>query len=396
MLGIELTGTEPFHTITLSGLIRDPLGVKMSKTKGNVVDPLAVMAEAGADALRFALIHGASAGQDQKFTPQKLELARNFANKLWNAARFVLGARPADVPADAPRVLPDAADLGPIERWIRSRAAATTSAVDRGIAEFQFGAVTRALYEGIWSEFCDWGIELAKVRLADPDATPAERRATWWVLVEAVDRYLRLLHPVMPFVTEAIWAALPHAVDDPDLLIIAAWPAATDADPGVDATVGQVIETIVAIRNARAQAEQPAGAWLETHVVAPGEIHAAFEQVAPAIARLARARPLVLHRSAAALDRTSGALEVVLPAGDVEALILPPATADETSDRDRERAVRELAEAETHLAAARARLANREFTERAPAAIVAGARTREAELGTQVAALRRRLEADGS
>src|SRR6185369_16151533 len=158
MLGIELTGQEPFHTISLSGLIRDPLGQKMSKTKGNVVDPLAVMAESGADALRFALIHGATPGQDQRFGPQKLELARNFANKLWNAARFVVGARP-DALAGAPRPAAIAdGDLGPIERWIRSRAAAAVGEVDRGIGEYQFAEVTRALYDGIWSEFCDWGI----------------------------------------------------------------------------------------------------------------------------------------------------------------------------------------------------------------------------------------------
>ena len=183
----------------------------MSKTKGNVVDPLAVMEEAGADALRFALIHGATPGLDQRFGPQKLELARNFANKLWNAARFVLGARPAEIAADAPRppAAPDA-DLGPAERWIRSRAAATTEAVDRGIAEYQFGEVTRALYDGIWSEFCDWGIELAKVRLADETLPAAERAATWWTLVDALDTYLRLLHPVMPFVTEAIWVPQRH------------------------------------------------------------------------------------------------------------------------------------------------------------------------------------------
>src|SRR4029078_6507974 len=139
MLGIELTGDAPFHTITLSGLIRDPYGQKMSKTKGNVVDPLAGMEEAGADALRFALLHGATPGQDQRFGPQKLELARNFANKLWNAARFVLGARPETIAEGStrPEALADA-DLGPTERWIRSRSAATTAAVDRAIAEYQF------------------------------------------------------------------------------------------------------------------------------------------------------------------------------------------------------------------------------------------------------------------
>jgi len=391
MLGIELTGTEPFHTITLSGLIRDPLGQKMSKTKGNVVDPLAVMEEAGADALRFALIHGATAGQDQRFGPQKLDNARNFANKLWNAARFVLGARPGDLPPSAVRIAPDEADLGPIERWIGSRAAATRDAVDSGLAEYQFGEVTRALYEGIWSEFCDWGIELAKVRLADDAAPAAERAATWWTLVDALDTYLRLLHPVMPFVTEAIWGALPRRIGDPELLVVAAWPPAEGRDSEMDARFEDIVETIVAIRNARATVDLPAAGWLETHLAPPDDAFATFEAVAPAIARLARARPLVLHRRAQELPRPAGAVEIVLPAGDIEATVLPPAASAEMTGRDRARLEKELIEAEGHLAAARARLANAAFTERAPAAVVKGAQTREAELSEQVARLRDHL-----
>jgi valyl-tRNA synthetase len=391
MLGIELTGTEPFHTIALSGLIRDPLGQKMSKTKGNVVDPLAVMEEAGADALRFALIHGATAGQDQRFGPQKLENARNFANKLWNAARFVLGARPVEVAASAVRTAPDEADLGPIERWIRSRAAATTDAVDRGLADYQFGEVTRALYEGIWSEFCDWGIELAKVRLADETVPAAERAATWWTLVDALDTYLRLLHPVMPFVTEAIWDALPRRDGEPELLIVAAWPSPEGRNPVLDTRFGEIVETIVAIRNARATVDLPAAAWLETHLAPPGDVFETFEAVAPAIARLARARPLVLHRRAQDLPRPAGAVEIVLPAGDIEATVLPPAANADTTGRDQARLEKELVAAEGHLEAARARLANPAFTDRAPAAVVEGARTREAELSEQVARLRERL-----
>ncbi|HXU84662.1 MAG TPA: valine--tRNA ligase [Verrucomicrobiae bacterium] len=391
MLGIELTGRPPFHTISLSGLIRDPLGKKMSKTKGNVVDPLAVMEEAGADALRFALIHGATAGMDQRFGPQKLELARNFANKLWNAARFVLGARPAELAADAPRTTAPESDLGPTERWIRSRAAATVEAVDRGLAEYQFGEITRALHDGIWSEFCDWGIELAKVRLADETVPPAQRAATWSTLVDALDTYLRLLHPVMPFVTEAIWAEVPRRPGDPELLIVASWPASEGRDTTSDARIGEIVDTIVALRNARAQASIPAGAWLETHLAPPADAFDAFEELAPAIGRLARARPLSLHRQAAGLARPAGALEVVLPAGDIEATIVPPAASDDTIGRDRARLERELVEAEGHLGAARARLGNASFTEKAPPAVVAGARRREAELSDQVARLRERL-----
>ncbi|HEY8439802.1 MAG TPA: valine--tRNA ligase [Candidatus Limnocylindrales bacterium] len=391
MLGIELTGDAPFHTISLSGLIRDPLGQKMSKTKGNVVDPLAVMEEAGADALRFALIHGATPGQDQRFGIQKLELARNFANKLWNAARFVLGARPGGVDAGATRPMDlDPTRLGPTERWIRSRAAATTAAVDRAIADYQFAEATRALFDGIWSEFCDWGIELAKVRLNDPAVTNEERAATWWTLVDALDTYLRLLHPVMPFVTEAIWAGLPRLAGDPELLIVARWPVARESDDAVDRDFGRVIDAVVAIRNARATAGVAAGDWLETHLAATPDLHPTIEALAPAIARLARARPLMLYRAGSDLPRPPGALEVVLPSGDVEASVFAAPTA-ETQSIDRARLEKELAEAESHLAAARARLANAAFTERAPAAVVQGARDREAELAAQVDRLRARL-----
>ena len=390
MLGIELTGQPPFHTISLSGLIRDPDGQKMSKTKGNVVDPLAVMADAGADALRFALMHGATAGQDQRFGPQKLELARNFANKLWNAARFVLGARPASIADDAARTEPAEAELGPVERWIRSRAAATTGAVGRGIAEYQFGEVTRALYDGIWSEFCDWGIELAKVRLTDETLPPNEREATWWTLVDALDTYVRLLHPVMPFVTEAIWEALPRRARDPELLIVARWPDASGADETIDGAIGAVIDTIVALRNARATANLPAASWLETHLAPPADERELFETLEPAIARLARARPLRIVGAAEELGRPAGALDVVR-AGGLEATIHPPAVDAGAADRDRTRLEKELSEAEGHLAAAQARLANPAFTERAPAPVVAGAREREAELAAQVERLRERL-----
>jgi valyl-tRNA synthetase len=394
MLGIELTGTEPFHTVTLSGLIRDPHGKKMSKTRGNVVDPLAVMEEAGADALRFALIHGASAGQDQRFGPQKLELARNFANKLWNAARFVLGARPDDLPADAPRIEPDDALLGPTERWIRSRAAATTEAVDRAIAEYQFGEVTRALHDGIWSEFCDWGLELAKVRLADAELPAEERAATWWTLVDALDRYLRLLHPVMPYVTEAIWAELPRRPDDPNLLIIARWPAVAGRDPQLEAEVGGLLELIRGIRNARAEAGVPPSAWLAVDLVTPASLTATLDALAPAVSRLARARPLTRHpdRDSHRMAAAGGSgLAVIV--GEVEADIALP-TEDggaRTDAADRGRLEKELAEAEAHLAAAEARLANGAFIAKAPPAVVDGARARAAELTEQVQRLKERL-----
>jgi valyl-tRNA synthetase len=278
-----------------------------------------------------------------------------------------------------------------VERWIRSRAAATTAAVDRGLADYHFGEVTRALYDGIWSEFCDWGIELAKVRLADESLAATTREATWWTLVDALDTYLRLLHPVMPFVTEAIWEALPRRADDAELLVVSRWPASGASDAEADRGIGEVIETIVAIRNARATADVPAGSWLEVQLAPSTASRSSFEAVAPAIGRLARARPLVLVDGPSELARPSGALDVVLPSGAAELTILPAAVDGEAAGRDRGRLEKELAEAEGYLAAARARLANASFTERAPAPVVEGARERERELAAQVERLRERL-----
>ena len=396
MLGLHLTDVEPFHTVYLSGLIRDPEGQKMSKTKGNVVDPLGVIDETGADALRFALIHGAAPGQDQRFGTTKLENARNFANKLWNATRFVVGARPATIPADAERRLPDARHTGPAERWILSRGSATVAGVDEAMAGYAFGEVTRLLYDAIWNEFCDWGVELAKVRLADDSLASEVREATWWSLVEALDTYLRLLHPVMPFVTEALWAAIPHRAGDPELLIVARWPGAGEREPAIEVEVEAVLDLIRGLRNARAEAQVEPAAWLVTEVVVPPAMGATFEALRPALERLARARPIERRLTREALGEgrdgtAAGGLSVI--AGDLEALAHRPADGGDPAGAELERArlERELAEAETWLAAALDRLANESFMAKAPPAIVDGARARAAELTDQVERLRDRL-----
>jgi len=393
MLGLHLTDGVPFHTVFLSGLVRDDRGQRMSKTKGNVVDPLQVMAESGADALRFALIHGATPGQDQKFGPQKLETGRTFANKLWNATRFVLGARPASIAADSRRQAPHVAHIGLAERWIRSRTAAAVEAVDRAIAEYQLAEVTRALYDGIWSEFCDWGLEMAKARLSVKSLPPAEREATWWTLVEALDTFVRLLHPVMPYVTEALWAALPHAADDPELVVVARWPRAARRDLAAEAAVEEVLDLIRAIRNARAEAGIEPGAWLPATVTAPRGAIADLDALSIQIERLARVRPLEIRPATtpgAKAAGGAGGLAVVV--GRLEASLAPSTSESAGVGRDRDRLQKELASAEQHLAAVRTRLADSAFTSGAPEAIVAGARASEAELAAQVSSLRERLD----
>jgi valyl-tRNA synthetase len=378
MLGIHLLGEAPFHTVYLSGLIRDPYGQKMSKTKGNSVDPLETIEEVGADALRFALINGAAPGNDSRLGPEKLENARNFTNKLWNVARYVLGARPASIAADSPRRKPDRLLLGPSDQWILSRATATIGAVDQAMADYGFGDASQILYEAIWNEYCDWAVELAKVRLGDEALAPTEREATWWTLVDVLDTYLRLLHPVMPFITETIWARLPHLADDPGLLIVADWPQA-DAhadDEQAELRVAALLDLVRAVRNARAEARV--------------ELEATYEALRPALERLSRARPLSHVASAAALRQgAAGGLSVIV--GDIEAVVRPAVQDDAQGERDRARLERELSEAKGLLESARARLANEAFTSKAPPAVVAGARARAAELEELVARLAERL-----
>ncbi len=365
----------------------------MSKTKGNVVDPLETIDEVGADALRFALVNGTAPGNDSRLGAEKLENSRNFANKLWNVARFVLSARPATIPAGAPRELPDRACAGPADRWILSRAAATVAAVDRAMAQYAFGDASQILYEAIWNEYCDWGVELAKIRLGDEHLPTAEREATWWTLVEALDTYLRLLHPTMPFITEALWERLPHTAGDPKLLIVADWPtvAGEAADTAAEVEVAALIELVRAVRNARAEARVEPAAWLPVDVFVPDSLGLTFEALRPAIERLARARPLRREMSLASIRMgVEGGLSVIH--GEIEAIVRPAARDEAQEERDRARLERELAEAQALLASARARLANEAFTSRAPAAVVEGARARATELEELVARLVQRLE----
>ncbi len=330
MFGEWLMNQEPFKVVYLSGLIRDPYGKKMSKTKGNVIDPLEVMDEIGADALRFALVNGAAPGADLRLTRSRLDGARNFANKIWNAARFVLGARPDELPEALALTLPPADRLGPAEHWILSRCHAAQVEVEAAYGSFQFAEASRLLHTAIWSEYCDWYLEMAKVRLG-ADVDPATRAATWQVLAWVLDRYLRLLHPVMPHVTEEIWGRLPHRPDDPDLLVVAPWPVdanlSSPADEDSAAAVADIIELVSQIRNARADAGIEPGQWLDAELRFEQEgRQLAFAAIDDVVARLARIRPTVVPASA--------------PSDDEEALLraIPGAfTAGEIVARDEPR-----------------------------------------------------------
>ncbi|MBA2518430.1 MAG: valine--tRNA ligase, partial [Chloroflexia bacterium] len=269
--GIEVMGEPPFHTVYLHGTVRDLDGAKMSKTKGNVIDPTEVTAEYGADALRFALATQGSPGVDMKLSLQKVEDARNFTNKLWNATRFAL--RPIAEAAIA--LSPDgparpSGDLALADRWILSRLDAVTAEVTRLLGIHLYGEAGRQLRDFVWSELCDWYIEAAKVRLK---RTPAEQQAVAQTIAYTLERSVRLLHPFMPFVTESLWQELPHAGDS---VIVAAWPEAAERDNAAEADFGALIELTRAIRNARTEANVEPGRWISAEIVA-GPRTAAFE-----------------------------------------------------------------------------------------------------------------------
>ncbi len=370
MLGLANTGREPFHTVFLHGLIRDTQGVKMSKTKGNVLDPLELIDEFGTDAIRFALTTGTAPGNDLRVGESKLEAGRNFANKLWNAARFVMTSLDG---ADAqslegwsdPRGVDHRQD-----RWILHRLNVTIASVGDNLKTYELGEAQRVMYEFLWGEFCDWYIEMAKVRLRDGDGSPLR------VLAHVLERTLRLLHPFMPFITEELWQALlrrlPAEGDPPASIMVAAYPAADpgQVDPQAEREMRALVQMVRAIRNARAQLRIPAAQFLEAAVEANG-LRDVVVQESPAIRTLARVEPLRIV-DAAAEGPAGHSMTLVV---DPLVVRLPLAGVVDVS-AERTRLGRELEECRTNLGRVSGLLSNPKFSGRAPEEVVERERER--------------------
>ena len=376
MMGIENMGKPPFHTIYLHGLVLDPEGVKMSKTKGNVLDPLQIIDMYGADALRFALTIGNSPGNDQRLNEQKLESSRNFANKLWNAARFVMGnLEGADSALDewhSPDLPSHRQD-----RWIMSRLNRVAAQVDRFMENYQFGEAQRAIHDFFWNEYADWYIEMAKIRLRSEDE---DGDSPLPYLAYVLERVLRMLHPFMPFVTEEIWQTLkeraPAAPDAPDALIVAEYPAADSAfyDDDAEDDIALVMETVRSIRNLRAEFRIQQHQRIEAVLDLPQDGAVAAAE-ADAIKMLARVEPLKFEAQSngvASNDSVSLVLSkgvVTIPLGGLVDL-----------DKERERLRDEIEDINRNRARLAARLSDERFLTRAPEEVVERERERLASI----------------
>ncbi|MCJ7810674.1 MAG: class I tRNA ligase family protein, partial [Dehalococcoidia bacterium] len=382
MMGLYNMGQVPFRTVYLHGLLRDRDGRKMTKSLGNVVDPVQAATKYGTDALRYVLATGGAPGNDMRISDERLEGGRNFANKVWNAARFVITSL-ADETVEPPQ--PGQRDGMPLEdRWIMSRLHKLTGDVEKLLSAFQVGEAGRQVHDFFWGDFCDWYIEMAKVRLKADDPSPLP------LLAHVLDMSLRLLHPFMPFLTEAIWQNLrPHLrLAEAEPLIVAPWPRANKRwhDNEAEAQAQAVMDVVRAIRNIRAEQGVEPARCVEVYLVADGMRRAA-ETSRLIIEALARVRPLHIVDGAGAAPREQVITAVLR---DVQVVVPLAGLFDVEAERARLR--REVDDAQAEVARLEAKLANEQFRTRAPAAVVGKEEEKMATARARLEGLQARLE----
>jgi len=381
MMGLENMGEVPFHTVYLHGLIRDEKGEKMSKSRGNVVDPVGIIEKYGTDALRFALSTGNSPGNDMKLNPQKLEGSRNFANKLWNAARFVVGNMD-NVEMKIQPGVPTTED-----RWILSRLNHLVAEVTELNEDFQFGEALRRIYDFLWTEYCDWYIEIAKIRLRHNQGPNSPLP----LLVQVLETSLRLLHPFMPFITEELWQSLRERQPEgkPDSIMIAPYPVA-DAksfDAEAEQEMESVFEIVRSVRNARVESNVDPGRFIKAIIVA-GDSKQALELHAQAIAALARVRPLDIVSTAEKMKLKRDQAKVLVLKG-VEVILPLEGMVD--ADAEKSRLLKEFEANQAEIARIEKLLLDESFTTKAPPAVVEKERQKLSDRKDKLGKLNERL-----
>lgn len=371
--GVEHMGQVPFHTVLIHGLVRDAQGRKMSKSLGNGIDPLLVIDQYGADALRFTLATGNAPGNDMRFSDEKVKASRNFANKLWNAARFVLMYLGNDYNYPG---LPK--DLAIEDKWILSKVNTLAKEVTDNLERFELGIAVAKLYDFIWDVFCDWYIEIAKIRLQSGEGADTAKAVLVYVLTDI----LKLLHPFMPFITEEIYQAIPH---DTESIMISKWP---EYDPTLsfadeEAQMEKIMDAIRAIRNRRAEMNIPPSKKSKVYVeTAFSDVFAVGSEF---IKRLAYASDVEIADAFGDLGNTvtivTNDAKIYIPLGDLVDF-----------EAEAKRLQKELAAAEEKLAFINKKLDNPGFVNKAPEKVVQQNRDEAAKLTEKIANLRSSLE----
>ena len=396
MLGLAMLNEVPYRVVYLHGLIRNEKGAKISKSMPDAYkyDPLYAIEEYGADALRYALVTGSTPGLDTKLSPKRIEAARNFANKLWNAARFVIGG--VSTSNEATRSFVDSlpVDLSLPDRWILSRLNSLTANVNRLLENYQFGEAGRQIHDFLWGEYCDWFIEIAKLRLYGDD--PQAKATALRVLVYVLERTLRLLHPFMPFITEEIWQNLTQVAGpkvqstgdeyQPEALIVARWPekaGMTDAE--AEAEMGLIMDLVRAIRNVRAEYNVQPSKRIAALFAAGGQRRLLEEQraILVSLAKLDEEQLRIaetMKAPAQAVTLVVGGVTVHLPLAGMVDLAA-----------ERARLSKELEQTKRQIARAEKLLANPNFTGKAPAHVVQRERDKLAQLQAQLDQLEAQL-----
>jgi valyl-tRNA synthetase len=370
MMGLEFTGEIPFDTVYLHGLIRDEHGQKMSKTKGNVIDPLEVMDQMGTDALRFTLLVGSTPGNDMNLSTKKVEANRNFANKIWNAGRFVIGTL-----QQAPKSAQSEPQWSLADRWIQVRLNTLVRDVQRLFDTYQYGEAGRQIYDFFWSEFADWYVEIAKLQMAE-----GGDRAFYTAqqLVHTLDTCLRLLHPFTPFITEELWghlkqAALEHSPQvQPqggweEALIIAHWPEAQPASEQDDQIVSDfslVMEVVRSLRNLRTEKKVEPGKRIPATILA-GDRYEVLQSQITTVTALAHLDPSQTHLVAALDEKPQGQISLVILGVEI---YLPLAGLVDTAAEE-SRLKKELEETQSQINRLQSLLSS-PFAEKAPPAVV--------------------------
>jgi valyl-tRNA synthetase len=372
--GVEHMGQEPFSTVLFHGLIRDSQGRKMSKSLGNGVDPIEVIETYGADALRFNIITGNSPGNDMRYFPERCEAMRNFANKIWNASRFVMMNLTVDK-----NELPEKLELE--DKWILSKFNSLVREVCENIEKFELGIAAGKIYDFIWDTYCDWYIELTKPRLNgdDEQANISAQKVLLYVLTEI----LKLLHPFMPFITEEIWQALPH---EGEALMIQRYPEYDEslAFPEDEANFETIMTAIKAVRSRRSEMNVPANK--RPHLIIATSKTDVFESGRVYLSKLAYAGEVEI--TTAAPENTDGMVSVITD----EARMFMPMAELVDLEKERARIQKELTKAEKDLAGQTAKLANENFVSRAPENVVNAEREKKTKLEALIANLKESLE----